>query len=219
VHARPVRNSVSAPVVGDTQVDLARIDVAGPQQLQCLINLLQVCVGPDLVAECWNIGIPRTVKIVRQHVEPIDERLDGFRVHGLQVLVLGRKGNGYAVVIAQPLPKFRHESDQVLSVDRRVATPALRAWPLPVDVDTTELPFGEKLAKRFDERMPVFLCAGHLRPSPSSRSWVAELPATDAKVLRDTVWPSHEIVIYSFLVGMHLEDLVCLRVDRGKGEN
>jgi hypothetical protein len=159
------------------------------------------------------------VKVVRQHVEPVDVSLDGFRVHGLQVLVLGRKSNGYAVVVAQTLSKFRHESDEILSVDGRVAAPALRAWPLPVDVDATELPFGEELTKRFDERMPILLCAGHLRPSPSSRSWVAELPATDAKVLGYTVLPSHKIMVHGFLVGMHLADCVGLWVDCGKGEN
>jgi hypothetical protein len=106
-----------------------------------------------------------------------------------------------------------------LSIDGRVAAPALRAWPLPVDVDATELPFGQELSKRLDKRMPVLLCASHLRPRPSSGPWVAELPTTDAKVLRDTVRPSHEIVIHGFLIGVHLADLVRLRVDRGKGEN
>jgi hypothetical protein len=100
VHARLVRNSVSAPIVGDAEIDLARIDVAGPQELQCLVDLVQVCVGPDLVAECWNVDIPRAAKVVRQHVEPIDVSLDGFRVHGLQVLILSRECNGYTKVVA-----------------------------------------------------------------------------------------------------------------------
>jgi hypothetical protein len=83
VHTRLVGNSVSAPVIGDTEVYLARIDVAGPQELQCLVDLVQVGMGPDLVAECWNVGIPRAVEVIGQHVEPIDVSLDGFRVHGL----------------------------------------------------------------------------------------------------------------------------------------
>jgi hypothetical protein len=176
-------------------------------------------VRPDLVAECWNIGIPRTVKVVRQHVEPVNVSLDGSRVHGLQVFVLGGKSNGYAVVVAQTLSKFRHEGDKVLSIDGRVAAPALRAWPLPVDVYATELPFGQELSERLDKRMSVLLCAGHFRPSPSSRSRVAELPATDAKVLGYTVLPSYKIMVDCFLVGMHLADLVGLWVNRGKGEN
>jgi hypothetical protein len=106
-----------------------------------------------------------------------------------------------------------------LSIDGRVAAPALCTWPLPVDIDAAELPFGQELSKRFDECMSVLLCAGHLRPSPSGRSRVAELPTTDAKVLRDTVLPSHKIMVHGFLVGMHLADRVGLRVDCGKGEN
>jgi hypothetical protein len=219
VHTRLVCNSVPAPIVGDAEIDLAWIDVARPQELQGLVNLFQVCVRPNLVAECWNIGIPRTVKVVRQHVKPIDVRLNGFRVHGLQVLVLGRKGNGYSVDVAQTLSKFRHESDEVLSIDGWVAAPAFSARPLPVDVHATELPFGQEPSKRFDKRMPVLLCAGHLRPSLSSGSRVAELPATDTKVLGYTVRSSHKIVVHSFLVGVHLANLVCLRVDSGKGEN
>jgi hypothetical protein len=219
VHARLVCNSVSAPIVGDSEIDLAGIDIARPQELQGLVDLVQVRVGPDLVAECWNIGIPRTVKVVRQHVEPIDVSLNGFRVHGLEVLVLGRKGNGYAVAVAQTLSKFCHEGDEILSVDGWVTAPALRAWPLPVDVDAMELPFGEKLTKRLDECVSVLLCAGHFRPSPPSRSRVAELPATDAEVLGYTVLPSHKIMVHGFLVRVHLADLVGLGIDCGKGEN
>jgi hypothetical protein len=100
VHARPVRDSVPTTVIGDAEVDLARIDVASPQELQGLVDLVQVGVGPDLVAECWNIGIPRAVKVVRQHVEPVDVSLEGFRVHGLQVFVLSRKGNRCTEVVA-----------------------------------------------------------------------------------------------------------------------
>jgi hypothetical protein len=106
-----------------------------------------------------------------------------------------------------------------LSIDGWVAAPALSARPLPVDVHATELPFGQELSERLDKRMSVLLCAGHLRPSPSSRSRVAELPATDAKVLGYTVLPSHKIMVHGFLIGVHLADLVCLRVDGGKGEN
>jgi hypothetical protein len=106
-----------------------------------------------------------------------------------------------------------------LSIDGRVAAPALSARPLPVDVDATELPFDQELSKRLDECMSVLLCAGHFRPSPSGRSRVAELPTTDAKVLGYTVLPSHKIMVHGFLVGMHLADCVGLRVDCGKGKD
>jgi hypothetical protein len=52
VHARPVRDSVPTSIVRDAEIDLARIDAAGPQELQGLVNLVQICVGPDLVAKC-----------------------------------------------------------------------------------------------------------------------------------------------------------------------
>jgi hypothetical protein len=93
VHTRLVCDSVPTTVIGDAEIDLTGIDITGPQKLQCLVDLVQVCMGPDLVAECRNISVPRAVKVIRQHVEPIDVSLDGFGVHGLQILILGGESN------------------------------------------------------------------------------------------------------------------------------
>jgi hypothetical protein len=176
-------------------------------------------VRPDFVAKCWNLSIPRAVKIIRQYIKPVDVRFDSFRVHELQVFVLSRKSNGYSVDLVQSLSKLRHKGDQVLRINGWVTAPALSARPLPVDIDTAELPFGQKLTKRLDEVMSILLCTRHLRPRPSSRTRVAELPAADTKVLRNPIWPRHKIVVYSFLVGVHLTNLVCLRVDGGESKD
>ena len=145
--------------------------------------------------------------------------LDSLRVHVLQVLVLSRKGDRYPVALVQALSKLSHEGNQILCVTGGITATALGAWPLPVDVDTTELPFGEKLPKRLNELVPVLFGAGHLGPCPPSGSRVAELPTANAKVFGDAVWSCHEVEIHSLLIGVHLADPVRQRIDGGEGKD
>jgi hypothetical protein len=90
VSAIIVCNRVATTVVDHAHVDLLRVDVAGPEYLHGIINLVKIGMRLDLRAQSRNGGIPRAVKVVRQDGEPVSLCLETLDVHILRVLVLCR---------------------------------------------------------------------------------------------------------------------------------
>lgn len=117
------------------------------------------------------------MEVVCKHVERVHRALKSLGVHHLEVCVLRRKDNGQTTR-SESGAQLLHQIDLVLLVDSSVAATSVGARPLPVDVDTCEVPLLEKVEQGGDEGLAVGLGARHERPSLVRRAGVGELPST-----------------------------------------
>jgi hypothetical protein len=144
VSAIIVSNCVATAVIDDAHVDLLGVDVAGPEDFHGIVDFLEIGVRLDLGAQSGNGGVPGTVKVVGQDGEPVDLSLETLDVHILRILVLSGNDDAETEVVAEGLTHLLEEFDLVGAVPGAAATASV-ARPLPIDVDTTELPLSDEL--------------------------------------------------------------------------
>jgi hypothetical protein len=144
VSAIMISNCVATAVIDDAHVDLLGVDVAGPEDFQGIVDFLEIGVRLDLGAQSGNGGVPGTVKVVGQDGEPVDLSLETLDVHILRILVLSGNDDAETEVVAEGLTHLLEEFDLVGAVPGAAAA-AFVARPLPIDVDTAELPISDEL--------------------------------------------------------------------------
>lgn len=213
VHTLFFGNRVAAPIVGDAHVDLFRVEVAGPEEAQGSIDLLQIGVRLDLWTEAGDRCIPLPMKIICQHSKPVGLLLKTFDVQILEVVVLRWNHHTKAQAAAEALAHFFHQFDLVLTVIRRAAT-AFASRPLPVDVNTRKVPLVQELLERIYELLAVLLSAHHVGPGSASCAWVRELEATNADPLLLEAGKVEKFFVDGLVGWVHHLDLESRGVDR-----
>jgi hypothetical protein len=137
-----------------------------------------------------DLGIPRqipwAVEVVCEYSQPIDLSFERLCIHVLHILVLGRDNNTETKVATKSLSHLFEELGLVGSI-LRFTPAAFVPWPLPVDVNTAEVPLRKEPLQRIDECLAVFLAACHVGPCVSRRPWIGELEAADADPLGNAV--------------------------------
>lgn len=100
------------------------------------------------------------MEIVCENVERVHRALKSLGIHVLEVCVLRRKDNGQTTR-SQSGAQLLHQVDLVLLVDGSVASTSIRPWPLPIDIDSCEVPLLEEFEQGGDECLAVGLGARH----------------------------------------------------------
>jgi hypothetical protein len=139
VHTVLVSDSISTAIVGDAHVDLLWVNIAGPEKLQRVVNLLEIRMRFQLGTETWDVLVPCTMEVVGENAEPINMSLEAFRVHIFHVVVLSWNRDTEAKIFTKGLSHLFHELDLISPIIGTTTT-ALMSRPLPIKVNTTETP-------------------------------------------------------------------------------
>jgi hypothetical protein len=99
---------------------------------------------------------------------------------------LSRDSDTEAKVFAKSLSHLLHELDLVGSIVIAPAT-ALMSRPLPINVDTLEVPLRAKLLEGVNEGFAVLRLAGHIGERVLRCAWIIELKSANTNPLRDSV--------------------------------
>jgi hypothetical protein len=159
-----------------------------PEKAQGLIDLLKICVRPDLRAETWCGGVPSSMQIVGEYAEPINLRLESLEVHVLQICVLCWYRDTETNVVAQSLAHVLEKLHLVGLVAEISATVGV-ARPFPINVYSTELVSRKELLQGVGESFAVLLGAAHLRESlVRGLVRVRELKSANADPFGDAAW-------------------------------
>lgn len=58
-----VSEGVAASVHGQSEVYLLRIEAVEPQRNGIVVNLANICLASYYLSECFDVGIPRAMKV------------------------------------------------------------------------------------------------------------------------------------------------------------
>ncbi|GKT58290.1 LOW QUALITY PROTEIN: hypothetical protein ColTof4_12219 [Colletotrichum tofieldiae] len=145
---------------------LPRLDVVAPQQVGGQLDLCQVGVCLDDVAN-GVVLVPDAVQIVRHHVDPVGILQQAGHVKPAQIPVRRRDGEGQAVVAPRRgqkgLAQDLEHRDIALSVVLLVAAAVGRAGILPVQVDAVKAVARHELDQVVGELLALLLAGGNVR--------------------------------------------------------